>query len=318
MDIPDTSLHRKPPEPPFEGSEAHALLNRSIAALAMECSAIAEHTDIFRIHHDVIAFGQFDETQCIEASSELYALMQRRLFEETHSRELGSPDVLGPVRGLVKNYLVFSVPGDIARTAFARYLVSLLGLIDSVESGAKRCEFADRAQAVYLNLRQLAGTLLATRARYGLTSFYEMTFLAMLISDVTMILGRMLLDDPGVPAQMRALVAPHQRALDEEQAHELLPTLLYPALFRDFAVKGALRLTRRRAHPTPFVYPQLSADVDFRDPDRVFDLLTEKTCGLPPFDIEDFLETGLAIFDEATHHQVVKAVLGTQAQLPLP
>lgn len=318
--IPDAEIYRSLPEPPFVGSDAHGYFNRAVSGLAVELGEDAAQTDIFRIHHDVlraagVELGRLDE----------WTVQIIRVINESVEKSLCSPQpslagLLDPAKKLVGDYLEFSMPGNVARSALASYLVFLIDLFPSpsvmmrspLERGTTAFEArrAERLVSLFKHLRERAASLLFERKAYDLPSFYEMTYLAVLLGDVGLMIGRRLLDQVGVSGKLREQISRHQKMLDEELAHLAEPTFLYPALFCEFFVPGESRSIQKSPHPQPFVYPQLDgANVTPRDTRKVFSLLGEKTAGLPRYDVLASLDEKNRLMDEENLQELKQGLL---------
>lgn len=318
--ISDAEIYRTPLEPPFMESDAHGFFNRAVSGLAMELGDDGAQTDIFRIHHDVLSAAGVELSRLDEWTSQIMRSIDDRVRASLGGPQRSIAGLLNPAKELVVAYLTFSVPGDVARAVLASYMVLLVDLFPSpsvmLEPPLQRSTAAfdarrvERLVSLFEHLRERAAALLIERKAYDLPSFYEMTYLASLLGDVGLMIGRMLLDRIHVSGELRELIAKNQQMLDEELAHLSEPTFLYPALFCEFVVPGELRIIRKAPYPQPFVYPQLDgADVTPRDPANIFRLLRERTAGLPRYDVSASLDQENRLMDEDNLRELKQGLL---------
>jgi hypothetical protein len=318
--VPDADIYHAPPEPPFSGSDAHGFFNRAVSGLAVELGSDAAQTDIFRIHHDVLRAAGVDLNQLDEWSSQIAQTMQERVRMALQNPQTSINGLLDPAKELVSDYLAFSVPGNVVRDILSSYLVFLIDLFPSpsvmLEPPAQRHHAAfaarrvERLVSLFTHLRERAGALLFERKAHDLPSFYEMTYLAVLLGDVGLMIGRMLLDRVRVSGELRKRILRNQRMLDEELAHFGEATFLYPALFCEFIVPGELRIIRKTPRPEPFVYPQLDGvGVNPLAPANVFRLLRERTTGLPRYDVRASLDERNRLLDGQNLRELTKGLL---------
>jgi hypothetical protein len=318
--VPDSEIYRTPPEPPFFGSDAHGFFNRAVSALAVQLAGDERQTEVFRIHHDVLRAARVDLSQLDEWSSQIARSMKERIHEALAGPPFFVSGLVDPAKELVGQYLAFSVPGNVARAVLKSYFVFLIDMFlsPSVMLGppihrnpaAFEARRVNRLVSLFLHLRERAAALLIERKAYNLPSFYEMTYLSILLGDVGLMLGRMLLDQVRVTGELRTRILRNQKMLDEELTYSAVPTFLYPALFCEFVVPGELRITRKTPLPEPFVYPQLDGtDATPGDPVHVFRMLLEKTAELPTYNVIGSLDENNRLLDEQNVRELTESLL---------
>lgn len=307
--VPDSELYYRPEEPPFFGSYAHGSFNRSVAALSVQFSGDERLLELFRIHHDVLQAARIDRSQLNVWSSEIVSSMLQDVRKALSSPPFLVSDFTNPAMKLLEDYLTFSVPGSVTQSALAQYFIFLIDSFRSPYERSAECfnlfydERNDRRQkrilALFLHLRELAATLLIERKKFSLSSFYEMTFLACLIGDVGLKLGRILLDHFGITSELRIQILRNHKMLEEELCYSASPTFVYPALFSEFVVPGELRFIGKCPSPQPFVYPQLDGiDADPNDPMSVLQMIHELTAELPTYNVLRSLEVKNRLLDK--------------------
>ena len=317
--VPDSDIYRKSPEPPYAGSAAQRSFNRAVSALGFELAGDERQTEVFRIHHDVQQAAQVDIDHLDDWSSEIARPMKEHVKQALARLPLSLSSLLEPPVDLIKSYLTFRVPGNVARDVLASYLVFLIDLFPSpsvmVEPPNIRtpelfeARRRERLVSLFFHLREKTAELLNERTRYSLGSFYEMTYLAVLLGDISLMIGRMLLDRVRLTGDLQKRILRNQKSLDEEVCHSAVPTFLYPALFCDFDIPGELSIQRKAPFYETFVYPQLDDTARREEPMNVFRLLKEKTGDLPGFDVIASLEKSFRLLDQMNSNELTESLL---------
>lgn len=318
--VPDSEIYRRPPEPPYKGSRAESSFNRAVSALAVQLAEDKRQSEIFRIHHDVQQAAQVDLGSLDDWFAQIVRSMNGRLRDALGQPPFSLSTLTDPATDLIRSYLGFSVPGNVARDVLASYLVFLIDLFPSPSVNLEppdlrtRAAFEarriDRMVSLFFHLREKTAGLLTERAGYSLGSFYEMTYLASLFGDISLMIGRTLLDRVRVAGDLRKQIKRTQKVLDEEVTYSTVPTFLYPALFCEFVVPGELKILRKTPFPEPFTYPQLlGTDSEPDEPMNVFRMLHEKTAGLPGFDAIAWLEKSDTLLDKENIDELTESLL---------
>lgn len=318
--VADSEIYRKPPKPPFSGSHALGFFNRAVSALTLELGEDQRRSEIFRIHHNVLQSARFDQSQLDEWSSEIAHSMNESLREALSGPQYALSGLVNPAKNVIAEYLSFSVPGAVVREVLASYLVHLIDLFPSPSvmlrppternSTSFEASRVDRIISLFLHLRERTASLLIERKDFNLPSFYEMTYLSILLGDVGLMLGRMLIDRVRVAGEIREKILRNQMVLDEELSHAGVATFLFPALFSEFLIPGEVKIIRKTPRPTSFVYPQLDGtDATPDDPRHVFNVLLEKTSGMPAFDVIGSLEQKNQLLDEQNRRELTQNLL---------
>jgi hypothetical protein len=308
--IPDSEIHRKEPEPDFFTSEASSLFDHALTALDDQLLEEESRTKIHQIHHQVREVARVSLNGNDAWDPRIVQCMQKSFREGLNMPRLSVVDMISPAKHVIGAYLDLAIPGIAARRMLASYLVNLVDNFpppDPLEG--RRVE---RLVALFLHLRNGVGILLRERAKYSLHSFYLMTYLAVLLGDAAMIVGRMLIDTVLLSEEQRTSVLRNQRMLDEEVTHSLIPTFLYPALFCNRPTLEVMLQTGGKTHVAQdFVYPQLDGtNATGDDPENVFRILLEKTASLPAYDVLPLLYgKGTLLLDEQNLQELMKFLI---------
>jgi len=286
--IPDSEIHREQPEPDFFTSEASSLFVRALTALENQLPEEEARTRIHQIYHQVLEVARVSPNRNDAWDTHIAQSMQKSLVDGLNMPQPSVDNMISPADHVIGAYLDLAIPGIVARRVLASYLVHL---VDSFPPrDAVKGRRVERLVSLFLHLRNSVGVLLVERAKHNLHSFYVMTYLAVLLGDAAMIVGRMLIDTVLLSNEQRTAILRNQRMLDEEVAHLLVPTFLYPALLCNRSpLEVTLQITSK-THIPDFVYPQLDGtSVTSDDPENVFRRLLQKTKSLPAYDISKFL-----------------------------
>ena len=289
--VPDSEIHVKQREPDFLQSSAFPSLTHARDVLMGDRHVGAgDKTEIQRIYNSIVKISRTSPDKADEPAEEIAQGMRAKLREGLKNPTLGLITFLEPIQHVIEKYLDFTIPGILARKAVAGYYAVLVDQFPSRDFQSN--PRLGRMLSLYSHLRDKAADLTSDRLRYSLHSYYEMTYLAMLIGDVAMIIGRSLIDSAPLIPEQREKIMRIQRMLDEQNAHELAPTFLYPALF--VGDEGSkLGIGKAALYAPKFVYPQLD-DMDLtgdEDPEKVLQAVAEKTSLLT----EDFDAPGVLL-----------------------
>lgn len=308
--IPDSEIHRAPPEPDFFTGQAPRLLIRALTALERQLAEKEGRTQIHQIYHQVLEAARVEPNLKEAWDPQIAESMLKSLHEGLSMPQLSILSMISPTKYVMDPYLELAIPGGVARRVLASYLVYL---VDSFPPPvAFEGHRVERLMSLFMHLRNGVGVLLAKRAECNLPSFYLLTYLAVLLGDTALIVGRTLINQVPLSSEQRTNVIRNQRMLDEEVTHLLYPTFLYPALYCNRSVLEVALQTARPARPaTDFVYPQLAGTNATRDdPENVFRILLEKTAPLPACDVLPLLYgEGTLLMDEQNLIELMKFVL---------
>lgn len=311
--VADAEIHRRPPEPEFRDSSAAGTFIRAVTAATDPLPDGNDKERLFAIYHQVLHSGKLSFEACDSWADETTQYLEENLQERLKLPPLSVEDMHAPIAEVVEAYLGFSIPGMVASRAISGYFAILLDRYPSrsVDRGSR----IERVGTLYLHLREWVGRIMAERAVYSLHSYYEVTQFAIMLADITLMIGRSLLEMPAaisnLPEAERTRIFRNQRKLEETKAHELLPTFQYAALFCNPSISDfILRQTRGVVAPGGYVYPQLERmDIPASDPEAVFDALRKKTTGLPDFDLSASIASDQAFFDEVNRKKLTEALV---------
>lgn len=305
--VPDSEFHVRQRELDFLQSSAFLSLTQARDVL-MEDQQVgaADKTEIQRIYNSILEASRTSPYEANEPAEEIARGMRAELREGLKKVALGLITFIEPIRHVIEKYLTFTVPGILARRAVAGYYAVLVDQFPPRDFQNDRR--LGRELSLYTYLRDRAADLTGDRVRYSLHSFYEMTYLATLIGDIAMIVGRSLIDGAPLTQKQREKVMRIQRNLDERTAHELVPTFLYPALYCDQRTSGSGQRTTSLLVPK-FVYPQLD-DLNLTeddDPESVLRAVSEKTAPMTSdFDIVSALGSKGILIDKENAAELEK------------
>ena len=308
--IPDSEIHRAPPEPDFFTGQAPRLLIRALTALERQLAEKEGRTQIHQIYHQVLEAARVEPNLKEAWDPQIAESMLKSLHEGLSMPELSILSMISPTKYVMDPYLELAIPGGVARRVLASYLVYL---VDSFPPPvAFEGHRVERLMSLFMHLRNGVGVLLAKRAECNLPSFYLLTYLAVLLGDTALIVGRTLINQVPLSSEQRTNVIRNQRMLDEEVTHLLYPTFLYPALYCNRSVlEGALK---RLAQPDPL---QISSILNSRarmPPETILRTCSEsssrKSAPLPACDVLPLLYgEGTLLMDEQNLIELMKFVL---------
>jgi hypothetical protein len=297
--VPDSEIHVKQREPDFLQSSAFPSFTHARDVLIGDQHVGAmDKTEIQRIYNSIVEVSRTSPYETDEPAEEIAHGMRAELREGLKKASLGLVTFIEPIQHVIEKYLNYTIPGVLARKAVAGYYAVLVDQFPPRDFQNNRR--LGRVLSLYTHLRDKTGDLTGERVRYSLHSYYEMTYLATLIGDVAMIVGRSLIDGAPLTQEQRQKVMRIQRNLDEQAAHELAPTFLYPALYCDRGPSESGQRTTSLVVPK-FVYPQLDdlSLTEDNDPESVLQAVIEKTAPLTnDFDILSALGNKKILIDE--------------------
>jgi len=142
-------------------------------------------------------------------------------------------DLVAPVLSTVRSYMSFECDGEHAANVLARLLWSLSTVFPSPLSTSTD---ADRALSSSDHLRDLTFSLLRDRSNKTLASFSDMTYLALLYGNVSLILYSDLLESETSRPKDKEMLGQRRLLVDEQLAHEAMPSLVHPAWYCPFGL----------------------------------------------------------------------------------
>jgi hypothetical protein len=201
--IPDSEIYREPPEPDFFTGEASRLFIRALTALKRQLAEKEGKSQIDQIYHQVLEAARVKPNLKEAWDPEIAESMLKSLREGLSMPQLSIFSMISPIKYVIGPYLELAIPGGVARRVLASYLVYLVDSFPPPVAFERRR--VERLMSLFMHLRDGIGVLLAKRAECNLNSFYVLTYLAVLLGDTAMIVGRTLIDQ--VPSRANSVPA---------------------------------------------------------------------------------------------------------------
>jgi hypothetical protein len=223
-DVPESEVHHvhESQIPEFAGTPAR----RAVIELAEEVTTLKLPN--FDNEHIRAVIGRIDDASRHPLRGPSPPLDARIAHELSRLKKLirenaALPRLIEPLSDVIRDGLTFKL----TLTHAANVLALLLAHYLRLPSPLDRSSLPERIAANIEHLIELVVALKSDRQRWNLSSFYDATYLALLLGDTALILCNQLSDREELSAQRRF---GERRALyiDELMAHEIGPCLMHP------------------------------------------------------------------------------------------